>query len=120
MITQDYSGSMRTSPLTQETIKKAATLMKYFEVTAYTDYCGEHLWGYYMAESEEDLVDSGKVDDLVADCAAEWSPDYETEYEDAGYESPEDYEEAYLAGCGATILEITKEEYELALRKGVL
>ena len=52
--------------------KEKEKSMKYFEVTASTPYCGEELTGFYMAESKTALYESGKVDDLIADCVAEW------------------------------------------------
>ena len=42
--------------------------MKYFQMTAYTPYCGEELTSYEMAESEEELYTSGKADALIDDC----------------------------------------------------
>ena len=39
--------------------------MKYFQMTAYTPYCGEELTSYEMAESEEELYTSGKADALI-------------------------------------------------------
>lgn len=83
--------------------------MKYFEVMAYTPYCGEHLYGYYAAESEADLIESGRTDDLIADCIAEWFD--ADEYETYGFDSPEEYEEYYHSDSGCEIHEITKEEY---------
>ena len=42
--------------------------MKYFEATACTPYCGEELTGFYMAESEDSLRESGKLDELMNLC----------------------------------------------------
>lgn len=116
MVIQDYSGSMSSNPPTQETVKKATAVMKeHWEITAHTGYCGEELVGYYAVSSKDELYP--KADDLMAECAAEWAPNFE-DYETAGYESPEDYEEAYLSDCGCTYRRITKAEYEAAIKEG--
>lgn len=90
--------------------------MKYFEVTAVTPYCGEELTGFYMAESEEKLRESGKLDRLIEDCVAEWFD--ADEYDTYGFDSPEDYEEYYYSDSGIEVREITKEEYDEAIAKG--
>lgn len=90
--------------------------MKYFEATATTPYCGEELTGFYMAESEFALRESGKLDELIEDCVAEWFD--ADEYDTYGFESPEDYEEYYFADSGVSIREISKEEYDEAIAKG--
>ena len=90
--------------------------MKYFEVTATTPYCGEELTGFYAAESEFALRESGKLDRLIEDCVAEWFDG--DEYDTYGFESPEDYEEYYYADSGVEVREITKEEYDEAIAKG--
>lgn len=90
--------------------------MKYFEVTAYTPYCGEELTGYYKAESEAELVSTGKVDDLIADCVSSYMDP--SDYEDYGFESEEEWSEYYYEGAGADIREISVEEYEAAKEGG--
>lgn len=90
--------------------------MKYFEATAVTPYCGEELTGFYMAESEEKLRESGELDRLIVDCVAEWFDG--DEYDTYGFESPEDYEEYYYSDSGVEVREITKEEYDEAIVKG--
>ncbi len=90
--------------------------MKYFEVTATTPYCGEELTGFYAAESEFALRESGKLDRLIEDCVAEWFD--ADEYDTYGFDSPEDYEEYYYSDSGVEIREITKEEYDEAIAKG--
>ena len=90
--------------------------MKYFEATACTPYCGEELTGFYMAESEDSLRESGKLDELIEDCVAEWFDS--DEYDTYGFDSPEDYEEYYFADSGVTVREISKEEYDEAIAKG--
>lgn len=90
--------------------------MKYFEVTATTPYCGEELTGFYAAESEFALRESGKLDRLIEDCVAEWFD--ADEYETYGFDSPEDYEEYYYSDSGVEIREISKEEYDEAIAKG--
>ena len=81
--------------------------MKYFEATASTPYCGEELTGFYMAESEDALRESGKLDELIDDCVAEWFDS--DEYDTYGFDCPEDYEEYYYADSSVVIREITKE-----------
>lgn len=90
--------------------------MKYFEVTATTPYCGEELTGYYMAESEEELVASGKVDDLIADCVSEFMD--RSDYEEYGFDSEEEWEEYYFEGAGYEAREISFEEYKAAKERG--
>ena len=90
--------------------------MKYFEATATTPYCGEELTGFYAAESEFALRESGKLDRLIEDCVAEWFDS--DEYDTYGFESPEDYEEYYYSDSGVEVREITKEEYDEAIAKG--
>lgn len=90
--------------------------MKYFEVTATTPYCGEELTGFYAAESEFALRESGKLDRLIEDCVAEWFD--ADKYDTYGFDSPEDYEEYYYADSGVEIREISKEEYDEAIAKG--
>lgn len=90
--------------------------MKYFEVTASTPYCGEELTGFYMAESEEKLRESGKLDELIDDCVAEWFD--ADEYDTYGFDSPEDYEEYYYSDSCVEVREISKEEYDEAIAKG--
>ena len=82
----------------------------YWEVTAQTGYCGEELSEYCITTTDEPPRAFG--DDLMAEVAAQWAPDFETDYEDYGYESPEDYEESFYADCDVTYRSITKEEYE--------
>lgn len=95
--------------ITLEEAEKLISMPKYYRVTAHTGYCGEELVDYIVTDLEDELTKF--ADDLVADCAAEWAPDFESEYEDYGYESPEDYEEAYYADCGCEIEEIDYETW---------
>lgn len=90
--------------------------MKYFEAIAVTPYCGEGLAGYYVAESEEKLSESGELDCLIEDCIAKWFD--ADKYDACGFACPEDYEEYYYCDSGVTVLEISKEEYDEAIAKG--
>ena len=90
--------------------------MKYFEATVVAPYCGEELTGFYMAESEEKLRESGKLDELISNCIAEWFD--ADEYDTYGFDSPEDYEEYYYSDSSVEVREITKEEYDEAIAKG--
>lgn len=90
--------------------------MKYFEATAVTPYYGEELTGFYTAESEEKLLESGELDLLIEDCVAEWFN--VDEYDTYGFISPEDYEEYYYCDSGVKVREISKEEYDEAIAKG--
>lgn len=83
--------------------------MKYFEATAYTPYCGEELTGFFQDESEEALRESGKLDDLINDCIAEWFDSDEAET--YGFNSIEEYEEYYRSDSDVTVREISFEEY---------
>ena len=82
----------------------------YWEVTAYTPYCGEELTEYCVTETAEKPLAFG--DALIADCAAEWGPDFENEYENFGYDSAEDYEESYYADCYCEYRLISEEDYK--------
>ena len=84
--------------------------VKYWEVKAYTPYCGEELVDYCITLDGEKPTKF--MDALIEDCAAEWGPDFENEYENFGYDSAEDYEESYYADCGASCREISKDDYE--------
>ena len=83
--------------------------MKYYRVTAHTMYCGEKLTDYIATESVEELQQFKQ--DLIEECAAEWEPCW-TDYAEEGYESEEDWQEAYYGDCGATVEEITEAEYK--------
>ena len=118
-------GPALSEEMKQELLKTAQLLwgpkeeekkMKYFEATAVTPYCGEELTGFYMAESEEKLRESGELDRLIEDCVAEWFD--ADEYDTYGFACPEDYEEYYYADSGVEVREITKEEYDEAIAKG--
>lgn len=80
--------------------------MKYYLITTYTCYCGEHFYHYVAIPEDESPYDQ-KWDDLfygwVTDDAAEWW-DKQSEEE---YDSYADY----LAECGYNVKEISKAEY---------
>ena len=84
--------------------------MKYFQMTAYTPFCGEELTSYEMAENEEELYTSGKADALIDDCISSYMEP--SDYEDYGFESEEEWDEYYREGSGVEIIEITKQSYE--------
>lgn len=85
---------------------------KYYLVTAYTPYCGEEMEAYFSSCDEESLHSFG--DELASDCAAEWSDHRIDTWEEDGYDSREDAEEDYYAGCGYRVREVPKEEYAKA------
>ena len=80
--------------------------MKYYLVTTYTCYCGEHFY-HYVAIPDGESPSDEKWADLfygwVADDAAEWW-DEQSEEE---YDSYDDY----ISECGYDIEEISEEEY---------
>lgn len=80
--------------------------MKYYLVTTYTCYCGEHFY-HYVAIPEGESPSDEKWTDLfygwVADDAAEWWDDQSEEE----YDSYDDY----LCECGYDVEEISEEEY---------
>ena len=80
--------------------------MKYYLVTTYTCYCGEHFY-HYVAIPEDESPEDAEWADLfygwVADDAAEWWDDQSEEE----YDSYDDY----LCECGYDVEEISKEEY---------
>ena len=90
--------------------------MKYFELTAYTPYCGEELTEYKMAESEEQMVKDGILDDLISDCVSSYMDS--SDYEEYGFESEEEWTEYYYEGSGVDVREITEEEYKEAKERG--
>ena len=90
--------------------------MKYFELTAYTPYCGEELTEYRMAESENQLVADGIVDDLIADCVSSYMDS--SDYEGYGFDSEEEFSDYYYEGSGVDVREITEEEYKEAKERG--
>lgn len=81
--------------------------MKYYLVTTYTCYCGEHFY-HYVAIPEGESPEDAKWADLfygwVADDASEWWDDQSREDYDDDYDD-------YLAGCGYDVEEISEEEY---------
>ena len=85
---------------------------KYYLVTAYTPYCGEEMEAYFSSCVEESLHAFG--DELASDCAAEWADHRIDAWEEDGYDSREDAEEDYYAGCGYRVREVPKEEYAKA------
>lgn len=90
--------------------------MKYFELTAYTPYCGEELTEYKMAESEDQIVKDGILDDLISDCVSSYMDP--SDYEEYGFESEEEWTEYYYEGSGVDVREITEEEYKEAKERG--
>ena len=90
--------------------------MKYFELTAYTPYCGEELTEYKMAESEEQMAKDGILDDLISNCVSSYMDS--SDYEEYGFESEEEWTEYYYEGSGVDVREITEEEYKEAKERG--
>ena len=81
--------------------------MKYYLITTYTCYCGEHFYHYVAipeGESPEDAKWADKFYGWVCDDAAEW-------WDDQSEEDYEDNYDDYLAECGYDVEEITEEEY---------
>ena len=85
---------------------------KYYLVTAYTPYAGEEMEAYFSSCDEDSLRAFG--DELTTDCAAEWADQRIDTWEEDGYDSREDAEEDYYAGCGYRVREVPKEEYAQA------
>ena len=90
--------------------------MKYFELTAYTPYCGEELTEYKIAESEEQMAKDGILDDLISDCVSSYMDP--SDYEEYGFETEEEWTEYYYEGSGVDVREITEEEYKEAKERG--
>ena len=82
--------------------------MKYYLVTAYTPYCGEHTDEYLAIPDNESWEDDKWIDvimDIVFTNANEWWDD----------DSSDDYDgdfDAYIGECGYDIQEVSKEEYD--------
>lgn len=80
--------------------------MRYYEVEAYTPYCGEHRFDYLAAPNDCDFHQIELwADDVCDENALEWWD------EDTAEEFDYDYND-YRADCGFDIREITKEEFE--------
>ena len=80
--------------------------MKYYLVTTYTCYCGEHFYHYAAIPEGESPCDEKWADlfyGWVADDAAEWWDDQSEEE----YDSYDDY----LCECGYDVEEISEAEY---------
>jgi hypothetical protein len=56
-----------------------------------------------------DLV--GIKQDLIEECVAEWEPCW-VDYAEEGYDSEEDWQDAYYSDCGAIAEEISEAEYK--------
>ena len=82
--------------------------MKYYRVTAYTPYCGEHMTDHIATDDEQELQEFKQH--LIEDNAAEWEPCW-ADYIEEGYGSEEELQEDYYGGCGATVQEISEAEY---------
>lgn len=67
---------------------------------------------YFSSCDEDSLRAFG--DELTTDCAAEWADHRIDTWEEDGYDSREDAEEDYYAGCGYRVREVPKEEYAKA------
>ena len=87
--------------------------MKYFELTAYTPYCGEELTEYAKAVSEEELYTSGKIDNLIDDCVSSYMDS--SDWESYNFDSEEDFVDYYYEDSGVNIREISEDEYVEAL-----
>ena len=80
--------------------------MKYYLITTYTCYCGEHFYHYVAIPEGESPCDEKWADlfyGWVADDAAEW-------WDDQSEEEYDNYDD-YLAECGYDVEEISEEEY---------
>jgi hypothetical protein len=83
--------------------------MKYYRVTAYTPYCGEEMIDYIATDNEKKLMDF--ADELTYENAIQWEPCWDR-YDEEGYNSEGEFQEAYYDHCGARIEEITEAEYK--------
>ena len=81
--------------------------MKYYLVTTYTCYCGEHMY-HYIAIPEDRSIEEDEFMEIifgwVAEDAYEWWDDQSEEEFDGDYD-------AYLGECGYDIEEISEAEY---------
>lgn len=80
--------------------------MKYYLITAYTPYCGEHTDEYLAIpddESWESRIDV--IMDIVYTNASEW-------WDDESYDDYDGDFDEYLSECGFNIYEVSKEEYD--------
>ena len=93
-------------------IQKEREDRKYYLITAYTPYAGEEMEVYFSCCGDQGLLEF--CDGLRAECASEWIDQHLSYWADDGYESYEDAEEDYYAGCGTYITVVEKEEYARA------
>ena len=81
--------------------------MKYYLITTYTCYCGEHMYHYMAIPDCDSIKDDKYIDqicDMVNEDAYEWWDGQSEEEFDGDYD-------VYLAECGYDIEEISEEEY---------
>lgn len=87
--------------------------MKYYLITTYTCYCGEHMY-HYMAVPEDRSIEEDEfmeqIYGMVNEDAYEWWDDQSEEEFEGDYD-------AYLGECGYDIEEVSKEEYLAYSRK---
>lgn len=80
--------------------------MKYYLITTYTCYCGEHMY-HYMAVPEDRSIEEDEFMEIifgwVAEDAYEW-------WDDQSEEEFDSYDD-YLAECGYDVEEVSEEEY---------
>lgn len=81
--------------------------MKYYMITTYTCYCGEHMY-HYMAIPDCDSIEDDKYMDRIYDMVNEDANDW---WDEQSAEEFDDDYDAYLAECGYDIEEISEEEY---------
>lgn len=88
--------------------------MKYYLITTYTCYCGEHMY-HYMAVPEDRSIEEDEFMEQIYGMVNEDAYDWWDDQSEEEFES--DYD-AYLGECGYDIEEVSEEEYLAYGRKG--
>lgn len=87
--------------------------MKYYLITTYTCYCGEHMY-HYMAVPEDRSIEEDEfmeqIYGMVNEDAYDWWDDQSEEEFEGDYD-------AYLGECGYDIEEVSEKEYLTYCRK---
>ena len=80
--------------------------MKYYLITTYTCYCGEHMY-HYMAVPEDRSIEEDEFMEIIFDWVAEDAYEWWDDQSEEEFDSYDDY----LAECGYDVEEVSEEEY---------
>ena len=80
--------------------------MKYYLITTYTCYCGEHMY-HYMAVPEGHSIEEDEFMEIIFDWVAEDAYEWWDDQSEEEFDSYDDY----LAECGYDVEEVSEEKY---------